>query len=300
MATDPFSFERDIAPATTRFFNEVGADRRLSNEARTRIQGQLLGGIEDIETRRLQLQEERDKGKLRGLQMQEGLTALDDARARRLRIEKQDAQVAEAQNQVRSIIDSGEPEAVKRQRLADAELAYAGVDDATVGRVFNAADRVIPKSAKSTFTPSQIAEFAAKNVPAEIIATGDPMLIGQWAGQLAERKTAMEEKKKQIAENEQERDKLLDVDFDFDDPAPDDADGTPKWLKPVSTQDAELVVETFGTPEEREQFEKFRSAPSDHPRVTLAMRIQKRERQKKLAGGKSSRAAQIITGETPR
>lgn len=276
-----FSYERDVAPAGTNFFAEIGANSKLDREAVSRLQGKLLGGLGEIEEQRNKLAEERMQGKLRGLQYREGVSALEDARARRARIESETAKVGEVKGAVDSIIRGGADPDTKRQQLAELEFATSGIDDPSVRRVFDTGREVLPAPRTSQFTPAQIASFA-EDVPPEVLARQDPVEIGQYVGMAAQRKKEIEERRKQLEESDDERGKLLEKDFEFD----EDESGLRNWMKPESTSDASLVVEVFGTPEEKAQFAKLKTAPDDKDRAMLAMKIQNRERLRRVAPSK--------------
>lgn len=277
MTPTDFSFERDVAPHASRFFAEIGRSP-VSPEAANRLQGTLLGGITDIETQRNKLREERMQGKMRELQYAEGVSALEEARARRQRIENETAKVGAVKEQVTGIIRGTDDPALKRQRLAELEFENSGIDDPSVRRIFDTGREVLPPVRKSDFTPAQIAAFA-EDVPPEVLARQDPVEIGQYVGVAAQRKKDLEDRKKALEDSDDERGKLLERDFEFD----KDESDIETWLKPDSTNNASLVVEVFGSPEEKAQWEKLKTAPSDHARAMLAMRIQNRERLKRVA-----------------
>lgn len=278
-----FSFEQDVAPYASKFFAEVGADPRLSNASKNQLQGSLLTGVGEIEKQRLAIQDERQQGRYRSLQIAEGESALEDARRKRARIEQEAGRVQGVRDTVQSIVASPEDPEVKQQRLVQLELDNADLNDPVTRNAFDAGSRLIPAAAKPRFTPAQIASFA-EDVPPDVLARQDPMEIGQYLGFAAQQKEQREVKKAAIKESETERSKLLDRDLEFDEAE----DGTEAWLKPESTQDAEIIVEEFGTPEEQAKFGTLKNAPSDHARALLVQKIQTRERLKKLRGGSNT------------
>lgn len=298
-ADTDFSFDRDIAPYASRFFGEVSADPGLTEQARARVQGTLLGGVQDIQKQRLELQKEKDDADYRRLRYAEGLGSLEESRLRRKRIEESAGQVTGAAALAKSIVDSNDDPMTKAQRLAAAELENAGISatNPDVGQVFNIAKSAIPLGPKPLVSNAQRISLALKGVPAEIIASGDPDLIAAAAEKHAAFEEGMQAERQRLTaqskEAEEARDKLLDADFKF---AQDEATKEPTgWLEDDSTMKAALLVDVYGTPEEKKQFELLKDADSDQGRVELARNIQMRQLREKLRGtqGRVSRASSI-------
>ena len=87
MPTSPtreFSFERDIQPFSSRYFDTIGNDPRLSQERIAMLQGSFLDGIEDIESQRRKNQAERDSGVRASLDARKTQSGLEEARAKRI------------------------------------------------------------------------------------------------------------------------------------------------------------------------------------------------------------------------
>jgi hypothetical protein len=120
----------------------------------------------------------------------------------------------------------------------------------------------------------------------EILETGDPVLIGRAAAEIA----AIDEAKEKLAKGDDEarqlRLRLAQEPLKF---AKDETTGTQSdWLEPESTQRAELIIESFGdsvTKEEKERFARLKTAGSDRERADLIEKIQLREQVKFLSGG---------------
>lgn len=285
-----FSYEQNIAPFATKFFGEIGSDRFLSAADKAQLQGKLVGGVHEIETQRQKLENERKEGRLRDLQYSEGINAFDEAKARRSRIEQAAAKRGGIKAQAQGILASADPEPVKREKLGLLQLETSDLDDPQVSDIFRAAETALPPAKKSAFSPEQLARFAAEDVPQEVISSGDPFLIGQAISRAAARKEALESRKKELESSTEGKKKLLESDFKFQ-KGEDDIET--EWLDDNSTQEATLVVEAFGTPQEKAKFAALKGAPSDSERALLARNIQLRERLKGLAGSKADRAKSI-------
>lgn len=294
---DDFSFDRDIAPYASKFFGEVSADPGLTEQARARVQGTLLGGAKEIQAQRAELQKEKDDTDYRRLRYAEGMSSLEESRLRRKRIEDQAGQVTGAASLVSGIINSNDDPMTKAQKLAQAELENATVSatNPDAAQVFAIGRGAIPKAPAPAVSNAQRISLALKGVPADVIATGDPDLIAEYAGEHArvqdEQKALRDRAIAKTEEGEKIRNELLDADFKF---AKDDAtQETTGWLDDESTQKAALIVDAFGTPEEQKQFEALKEAPSDQARVELARSIQMRQLREKLKGATKSRASSL-------
>lgn len=295
--TQEFSYERDISPYASNFFNTIGNDSRLSPERKAQLQGTLLGGVQDIEAQRLKLQEERDKGQLRTLQFQSYQSDLEDARAKRIRMQQE----TESLNGVKGTVDSiiGNPDYTpeeKRQLLAKAEMEHPLAGDTTLGRMFNLGREMLPKDEGGKFTPTQTATYisrlAGKVAPEDLaIALQDETTLGVLLAQA----DAMEKEDEEVSKLRERKDAdaraikrgmmLKDLKYAKDEM------GTPTtWLDEDSTRDAEMIVKALGNPEEQKQFDELRTAPSDEARYELVRSIQRRELDTRL-GGKSESAA---------
>jgi hypothetical protein len=299
--TPEFSFEQDVAPYASRFFGEIGNDRRLSGAARNQIQGRLLGGLSEIRSQRAELEDQATRGRINRLREIDAVSSLEEAQAKRRRIEMESQKVDGTEKLVRGILDSGASAEEKEAALGEVDVGNARVDDPAIRRITEAARKSLPSSRDTGFTPGQVAALA-ESVPPEILATGDPVLIGQYQGELARQNAEFEEKRKQVAADKKEREKLLDEDFDFDDPAPDDPEGVRKWMTPKSTQVATLIVDQFGTPEEQKRFDELRTAASDIERERLVRSIQTRKLREKYRSAtgtetKAEKAKSLIFGK---
>jgi hypothetical protein len=178
-----FSYDRDISPYASRYFDTIGNDPRLSHERKMQLQGSLLGGIEDIQAQRAKMQKEKDEGVLRSLNMREAHSDLEDARARRIQMQKNTEAVGGAKTQVNSILgdQSMSPEQ-KRQFLAQEELNHPLAGDPTLGKVFDLGREALPKEREKVFTPGQtvgyLSKLAGKVTPEELsLAMQDPVAM---------------------------------------------------------------------------------------------------------------------------
>lgn len=285
-----FSFQNDVAPYASRFFSEVEADPYLSRNDKAQLQGSLLGGVQDIETQRLQLAEEKERGKLRSLQYNEGVLAFDEAKARRARIEQAAGKRTALKQEAQGIVAGADTPEEKQRKLAALRLANSDTEDPDVRSVFDAAQDALPAARKANFSPEQLARFAAEDVPANVLASGDPYAIGQAISEAARRKETLEARKKEAETNSAARQKLLESELKF---AKGEDDIESDWLEPESTIDAELIVNAFGTPEEKQKFADLKNAESDTKRALLVRGVQLRERTKGLAGDKKLKASSI-------
>lgn len=291
-ATD-FSFERDIAPHASRFFDRLGSDPNLPFADKMRLQGELLGGVAGIESQRLKLQEERDQGRARKLQYEDSAMRLEEARAERARREQSEARRAGVTATAKGILDSDADPETKRQALARTALDYA--DDKDALNTFGIASDALPK--ESGFTPSQIAsmterlgdEVSPEDLP---LVLGNPTLLGNVLGRIAKKAEAAKEARK-LAEDKSDEAKaqkleLAKMPLKFQKPEVEGDE--PTWLEDSSTAVATKVVEALGTAEEQQRFMKLKTAGSDRERAMLVELIQLRHRfdnERVPNGGKS-------------
>ena len=289
--TTDFSFEKNVAPYASKYFDRVSADPNLTGGQKRELQGMLLNGVDEIRQQQAKLQDTAMKGRMRDLQYATGVSALEEARARRARMEQASGEVAGAQNVVQSIMNSTDSPEEKRRKLGEFKVAKAAAlalnPDAK--QVFEIGESALPKE-ESKMTASQIARFAAQRVPAEVIATGDPMLIGDVAAQIAEQDKVAEEAKK-LREDKSEKAmqmklRLAQESLKF---AKDETTGTESdWLEPESTNKARLIVSALAL----DDLERFEKITSDRERATFVNNIQLREQLNAIRGGSGVQTAQ--------
>ena len=280
--TADFSYDRDIAPATSRFFNRVEANPNLTHAAKMRLQSSTLGGVEAIETQRLKLQEERDQGRARKLDFEASSMRLEEARAARARAEQSEARRGAVTATAKSILDGEGDAETKRQMLARTALDYA--DDREAQSVFGLAENALPKKKESAITDAQTLAMVLDGIPQEeIIAakeTGDYSILGDRMKKIQTDTLAAKEAQK-LKEDQSEQAKaqkleLAKMPLKFQKPELDGDE--PQWLEDSSTAVATKVVEALGTPEERQRFTKLESAGSDRERAMMVELIQLRHR----------------------
>ena len=289
--TQEFSYDRDIGGYASKFFDSIGNDPRLSPERKAQLQGTLLGGVEDIQNQRLKLQEEKDNGVMRSLKMQGYQSDLEDARAKRIQMQKDTEAIGGAKTRVNSILgDQSMSAEQKRQLLAQEELNHPLAGDPSLGRVFNLGREALPKEEKPLYTPGQtvnyLSKIAGKVSPEELsMAMRDPVamsaMIAEAEAQEREDKEAMTLNKRKDAEAHEIKKGMMLKDLKF---AKDETDAPTGWLDDESTRDAEMIVLALGTPEEQKAFSDLKDAPSDEPRADLVRSIQRRELEARLSG----------------
>ena len=308
MPAKEFSFEQDIAPHASNFFREIGRDRNLTTSARQQLQGELLGGVMDIESQRLKLQGERDRGRINKLRIAEGVGAMEDARARRIREENSRSDALSLKNQLQELNASDLTDEEKRDQLTGLEINHSGNPDSSVGRLLGTYRSSLPR--REAFTATQKAEFAARGVSAETIATGDPMAIGQEVRAVAEDTAGRDRFLRDAQKKEDARTKdirearkhLLTGEMEM---APVvirkegqasyvDEDSEPIWMTDESTVFAAEVVKNLGTEEEKAQFKKLRNSPNDFARMNLIHRIQNRGLSGSVYGDRTAEKARSI------
>lgn len=280
--TADFSYDRDIAPQTARFFNKVGADPTLSHEAKMRLQGSTLGGVQGIETQRLKLQEERDQGRARKLDYEASSMRLEEARAARARAEQREARRATVTATAKGILDSADDPETKRQALARTALDFA--DDKDALDTFDIATKALPKPKESTISDAQTLSMVLDGIPQEeIIAakeSGDYSNLGKIAHKLQKDALAAKEGREAAEDKTKagmaQKLELAKMPLKFQKPEVDGDE--PQWLDDSSTAVATKVVEALGTPEERQRFMKLKTAGSDRERAMMVELIQLRHR----------------------
>jgi len=307
MPAKEFSFEQDIAPHASNFFREIGRDRNLSTSARQQLQGDMLGGVTEIETQRLKLQGERDLGRMRKLRIAEGVSAMEDARARRIREENSRSDALSLKNQLQELNASDLTDEEKRDQLTGLEITHSGNPDLSVGRLLGTYRSSLPR--REAFTATQKAHFAASGVSAETIATGDPVAIGKESRAAAGVQATQVQKQKEEAilakDARAARKHLLTGEMEMapvvihteGQPSYVDKDSEPIWMTDASTIFAEEVVKNLGTEEEKAQFKRLKNSPSDFARMRLINRIQNRGLAGSVFGDPSAeRARRLLEG----
>lgn len=280
--TTDFSFDRDVAPYASKFFDRIDASSTLSHGAKMHLQGTLLGGVEDIQAQRMKLQEERDQGRQRKLAYESGAFALENARADRSRAEQQESRRAGVSGIAKGILDSADDPETKRQKLARTALDYA--DDKHALETFDIATKALPKEREGGFTPNQIATLTSKlgnkvhpdDLPGVL---GNPVLLGQALAAVAKDEEDTKEAKKladdKSNEGKQRKLELAKMPLKF---AKDESGEESGWLEDSSTAIATKVVDALGTPQEKVRFAKLKTAGSDRERAMMAELIQLRHR----------------------
>lgn len=290
-ATAEFSYDKDVLPYAGRMFDRIGSDRNMTTEQVSRLQSGLLGGVEGIEAQRLKLQEERDMGRKRKLDYEGDVFALEEARARRTRIEQMEQRRAGVTATAKSILDSTDNPETKRQMLARTALDYA--DDREALQTFDIAASALPKEKTGGFTPNQIAGLTAKLgnkvAPEDLpFVLSNPVLLGQALAAVAKDEDDTKEAKRLAEDQSDQAQKakleLAKMPLKF---AKDESGGESEWLEDGSTAVAAKVVEALGTPAEKERFAKLKTAASDRERALMVELIQLRHRfdTEKVGGG---------------
>lgn len=289
-----FSYQSNVAPYASKFFDDVGADSRLSSSAKARIQGTLLDGMDDIEmqrnkleSQRLGLASDRQAFELGGLK-------LEAARDRR-------AKVSNASGIAKGILDSADDPETKRQKLARAALDHADDDDAV--QTFGLANKALPEVKKADYTSMQVADMTAKLVgrvaPEDMAQVmGNPSLLGSVLGEIA-KKDENEKEAKRLRDDKSEKalalkSSLATKTLKFAKPPADanteewvDAQGKPRWLDDDSTSDARQIIGVLGTAEDQKAFEELKDSSSDRARALLIHNVQLRH-QLEIANGSSA------------
>ena len=293
--TPSFSYDQDIAPHASRFFDRIDASTTLSHGAKMRIQGTLLNGMEDIETQRLKLQEERDQGRARKLDYESGTFRLEQARADRARTEAQDSRRAGIAGIARGILDSKDDPETKRQKLARTALDYADDDDAL--KTFGVAEKAIPTKRDSLLSDASELALILDGIPQDELAyakeSGDYSRVGQMSRKLkVDHEAAVENKRIGLSQDNEARAVKLGLaktplKFAKNPDVPgEDSD----WLEDESTSHATAIVQTLGDDAEMQKFLALKGAASDRDRAALVQSIQLRHLQKAAEGRDDSDA----------
>jgi hypothetical protein len=277
-----FSYDQDVQPYASKYFDRVSSDKNLSHGAKMRLQGTLLDGLEGIEAQRAKLAEERDKGQARKLSYASGVFDLENARASRARAEQMETRRAGVSDIARGIIDSDDDPETKRQMLARTALEYA--EDRDAREVFQMAERALPKQADSLLSDSATMAMILDGVPQEEIAlakeTRDYSRIGAISRKLkVEHDTAVENKRVGAAEDKEARSIKLGLaksplKFAKGDLSGEESD----WLEDDSTSLATAIVQTLGDDKgvDLQRFLALKGASSDRERASHVRDIQLR------------------------
>ena len=284
--TTDFSYAQDVQPYASRFFDRIDASSTLSHGAKMSIQSTLLNGMEDIETQRLKLQQERDEGRGRRLAYEDTAFRLENARAARTRAEQQESRRAGVTGMAKSILDGkGDPE-TKRQMLARTALDFA--DDKDALETFDIATKALPRGEEKSSLISDASALAMilDGIPQEEIthakSTGDYSRVGALSRKLKmDHEVAVENKRLGLAQDKEARTVKLGLAKTPLKFAKDEASGTDTdRMEDESTNHATAIVQALGTDEDIQKFIALNGAPSDRERASLARDIQLRHLQK--------------------
>jgi hypothetical protein len=289
-----FDYTRDIAPHAGRFLGEIAGDRRLSAGAKSRLQAQLIGTVDAIGERRANLEKQRTSSALDQIRLESSQLALLDARDRRSRTLQDAGRMASLSGEIDALLRSDLPEENKQQALAELEWANSDLvaTDPRAARRFQIAGRTInpPKPEREWLTPDKFIDMVSKGVPPQILATGDPSIIGAALYEVMQvqreaDRTSTEMSKDQAVLRKQAQD-LLEAEFRLG-PAKD-GDGQP-LLGPDNTPIIQLddakraraqeVVVLWGNEEDKEEWFSLPEGPDgDKMRANLATRVQLQKR----------------------
>lgn len=276
MPTD-FSYERDVQAYIPRFFSEIRQDKNLSPQSVERLQTGVLKTAQDIELQRMKLVEERDQSLLRKLSAEQTMLHLDDFRRRQKR-EEQEAQEAGATAEaIRGITQSNLPDYDKRAKLRDLTLSNLGTAsrNPVVQDMLRLTNAALPDP-KDQFTPAQYIEMGLKGVPNEVIASGDPTLIGRFMAVGAEAEAERELRTKATMErmdkDEAEQRRVLHAPLKFQKDT-ENPEAPQRWLEDESQLTAKVIVERWGTPDEKKEFYSSKDNDPDRARIANDVRF---------------------------
>ncbi len=272
-------YDTNIAPAFPRFFGEIQANRDLSPQAKERLQTQVFAGASDINEQRMKLQQDRQNSALNQMRLEQSRLAMEEDAMRRERLRRETEQVTDLDTRIKGVVGGEGDPLTKSQKLAELELEFRDLSASSsdVSRRFDIARKALPLAPKPLFTPSQQIEQAAKGVPPEVIASGDPIAIGQWMGAAAERDAEIQRRADEAkAQADASKTALMDMlteDLDFQ--KTDEYSGN-AYLTDAAHARAKFLVESFGTDEEKAAFDVAKSPTDDRPRAAIADRIRVR------------------------
>ena len=272
-------YDTNIAPAFPRFFGEIQANRDLSPQAKERLQTQVFAGASDINDQRMKLQQDRQNSALNQMRLEQSRLAMEEDAMRRERLRRETERVTDLDTRIKEVVGGEGDPLTKSQKLAELELEFGDLSASSpdVSRRFGIARNALPLAPKPFFSPSQQIEQAAKGVPPEVIASGDPIAIGQWMGASAERDAEIqrraEEAKSQAAASKTVLMGMLTEDLEFQ---KGELDTGNTYLTDAAHARAKFFVESFGTEEEKAAFDAAKSPTDDRPRAAIAERIRVR------------------------
>ena len=219
-----FDPRRDIDPMANRIFQDIGNARHIKPMEKLAMQSKFLSGVQDVQMQRMKLEGEKRQSMIESLRIQEMQDSIIANRQRQQAAANQTVRRTEFSGALKSVLDSDADPITKLgtlDKLAAQDLAMIATDTNMV-EMYRTAKSMIQLPKVSTLTESQIMESMEKGVPANVIATGDPYLIGGFR-RLAE----IEEKKKSEDEETQMEARknkaalLRDLAKDAVDPEPD-------------------------------------------------------------------------------
>jgi hypothetical protein len=192
-----FDPRRDIDPMAKKLFTDIGAERHLRPEDKIALQSKLLAGINDVSAQRSKLEAERRQSMMNNLRIEQAQGSLAAMRQRQQTAVEQTAARATFTDAVKGVMSRTDLDPLAKSaeidRLTTENLGFVAADP-DAARAVSTAKSMIPLPKVSTLTEAQIMEAAESGVPAELVATGDPYVIGATKALLDANRKAMSEK----------------------------------------------------------------------------------------------------------
>lgn len=270
-----FDFNRDIAPHVSNYLGEISRDTRLRPETARRLMSDVITGTNDVEMQRLKLQAEQQNSVLRQIRIEQGQLALQDARRQTRMFEEMDQYARSSAQEINSVMSGQGSTEEKRQKIAAIGINYMGTPAGrAVESQLETAFRALPPErtkGDTELSTSLIQEAVANEIPEDILMSGDKYAIAASIGDAVAKRRRMAEMEKAALEDEKELKSLLSAPVKF---VEDPNQIGVKWLDPESHDKLKILVNTVGTPEERQA---FYGTQDDSERARIASDIKVRE-----------------------
>lgn len=190
---ETFSYEQDVAPQTTRFFDELRRNGPRDSSMARELSTNLFREVQDIRAIRQRNALMPGQRISQALDIESQRASLDRAR-RSAALDDQLGQLGQQADDVAlQILD--DPELLPEEKSAALQRAHfeamrrvpaqAGSAGAWLSRKFQSAVRAADPRSQQDFTPSQIARFVADGGDPAIVETGDPVQIGRAMSEVA-------------------------------------------------------------------------------------------------------------------
>lgn len=260
---DEFSYEADIAPATTSFLRDVRTNRDLEPDARRRMANNFFGDVSTIRNIRDRNSRFAAASAMDAVQLETAQFNLAQARQRAKQEDEDVAVAAQTDDEIFGILDDVESTPQEKEQALyrlQVEKTTRNPRNSYIHRKFAPAINVVKGRAPEPLTNAQVLDALEAGVPRSVIESGDVAAVGSELSRLRSEKERAaldkeaEKTREQDAEDADKQRGLLqravrDVEF-FQDPDTLTEDPS-RFKNPVTVARIKAALATSPDPELR-------------------------------------------------